>query len=1150
MNNKINLIIIVLIYIFNTQSVYSQDNGKNPIGDDDEYTKLIPPSPTAYELGKYGQIPVGYFTGTPSVSVPIYTYKAGKLSVPISLSYNSNGIKVDQLSSNVGLGWSLNVGGVITRIVKDEPDEESYQYFPESEIEEARSPLAMEYFTIAANNADLDTEADVFMYNFMGYSGKFVYNNDKGIVLMPARSLQIEPFIIENSTEFGYRITTADGVIYEFSEIEKTKSFNTVQSKNRTPNIPLTTAWYLSKITHPTGDQINFIYESTSYDYDNSIEQQYHKSFWGGTCGAANNLITYKNSSHIICQRISQINSNKNINGRVDFQYNVNHPSVIGYKLISGIAVYDANNSIIEDISLNYTPTSNNRIFLSNLTYEDPTKQYRFEYIDPESLCERLSYSQDYWGYYNGVYNQYFLPTITDHQLFIDSPYAGDREPDNQFAQKGLLKHITYPTKGFNEFEYEANTYYDDNVAIYPPPTNLHLEVYAIEYGGDNDIKTTNPIMFDQEVIINSSVWFDNSAGCGQVGDPTAYFQIRNLTTSNLINISKRSGSQPWNSVGTKATVYHDQLFEFKVSFEEGHRYEVELWVSIPCYRAVLTMHYFDGVITYEGQNIETGGSRIKRIIAKDPIADNIDTTSYYYNQYSNRYESSGEMGAKGYYISNRIERIPGEFPCEFEDCERYVLGSNSFIPLFNTGNNNIYYKYVTVSKGGDNFRNGGETHEFKIHRDSPGYPLVGNGFTQSPASWTNFGWDNGLEESVRTFKIENNQIKTVSLLTNNYINDERMSDTVYSYAITKNFDLSCYPLEIFHTCTDEDISWSKEVKMCTADHNGKKHIYFVVALLTAGYVDRVCIRSGAINESVTLTGPCNGHDPGDIVQYYDALENLNVIEYMNLSSWNYLSSSTLREYDTDNNGEIVKTTNYYYDNPQHLQVSRIEKTESIETTESQMYYPEDYDEGLFTNLVANNITSVPIDQRTIYNGKLQKGRLIHYNDIGQPVDIYNAEDEKGTTLVFSSNNPYSYANGVKKKILEYDPTSNTLRSYKNEDDMETTILWGYNYSKPVAKIENADFASVDAALEVTYAVLQTKTSNELKEIINNLRTHSALENTMITSYTYDPLIGMTSTTDPNGYITHYVYDSFGRLQTIRDFDWNVIKHFNYNYHD
>src|SRR5690554_1065147 len=88
------------------------------------FPKIVPPSPTAYEFGKYGQVPVGMFTGTPSVSVPLYTYNTRNLSVPISLSYSSNGIKVDQLSTNVGLGWNFNAGGVITRIARDKMDED------------------------------------------------------------------------------------------------------------------------------------------------------------------------------------------------------------------------------------------------------------------------------------------------------------------------------------------------------------------------------------------------------------------------------------------------------------------------------------------------------------------------------------------------------------------------------------------------------------------------------------------------------------------------------------------------------------------------------------------------------------------------------------------------------------------------------------------------------------------------------------------------------------------------------------------------------------------------------------------------------------------------------------------------------------------
>src|SRR5580700_1992183 len=78
-------------------------------------------SPTAAALGKYGDIPVSYNTGIPNVSIPIYTVKAGSLSLPISLSYHASGLKVQEQASWVGAGWSLNAGGVITRTVVGAP---------------------------------------------------------------------------------------------------------------------------------------------------------------------------------------------------------------------------------------------------------------------------------------------------------------------------------------------------------------------------------------------------------------------------------------------------------------------------------------------------------------------------------------------------------------------------------------------------------------------------------------------------------------------------------------------------------------------------------------------------------------------------------------------------------------------------------------------------------------------------------------------------------------------------------------------------------------------------------------------------------------------------------------------------------------------
>lgn len=66
------------------------------------------------------------FNGTANVSIPIYSYG----NEGISLSYNTAGVKVDQLSGPIGVNWNLNAGGSIQRIVKDMPDEMNQDHNP------------------------------------------------------------------------------------------------------------------------------------------------------------------------------------------------------------------------------------------------------------------------------------------------------------------------------------------------------------------------------------------------------------------------------------------------------------------------------------------------------------------------------------------------------------------------------------------------------------------------------------------------------------------------------------------------------------------------------------------------------------------------------------------------------------------------------------------------------------------------------------------------------------------------------------------------------------------------------------------------------------------------------------------------------------
>src|SRR5437867_2026631 len=79
--------------------------------------------PSVSGINKYVDFPIDKSTGVPGINIPIYTLQLKDFSFPITLSYHAGGIKVEEMASNIGLGWSLIADGEISRTVKRQPDE-------------------------------------------------------------------------------------------------------------------------------------------------------------------------------------------------------------------------------------------------------------------------------------------------------------------------------------------------------------------------------------------------------------------------------------------------------------------------------------------------------------------------------------------------------------------------------------------------------------------------------------------------------------------------------------------------------------------------------------------------------------------------------------------------------------------------------------------------------------------------------------------------------------------------------------------------------------------------------------------------------------------------------------------------------------------
>jgi len=287
------------------------------------------------------------------------------------------------------------------------------------------------------------------------------------------------------------------------------------------------------------------------------------------------------------------------------------------------------------------------------------------------------------------------------------------------------------------------------------------------------------------------------------------------------------------------------------------------------------------------------------------------------------------------------------------------------------------------------------------------------------------------------------------------------------------------------------------------------------------------------------------------------SIDNLDITKYKNLSFWKYQKSLTSRIFDENGLNPVSTTTNYFYDNVAHLQ--RTQSKSLLSTGDSlriKTSYPDDLqsftckDSLLSQHRIAEKIMEEEyVKDQSWRKISTQKKTFKDWgNSILQPEYIESS----------TFNNPLE----IRARFYNIDNANGNPLEFSKEDDMHTSYIWGYQKTKQVIEGKNVTYNNLNSAVNLTNPNLEQLLSqttgignltlqsqrNQWKEFNNTLRNQPLLSDAFVTTYTYKPLVGITSVTDPAGITSYYEYDSFGRLAFVRDNDYNIVKKYDYHY--
>ena len=438
---------IVLLFVILQVSLFHTKAGNPDNSTPYKVPEILPPSPQASLLGRYGEIPVSLSNGLVDISIPLYEIKIGKQKIPISISYHGGGIKVNDQASSVGLGWVLNAGGVITRSVRGIPDEFSAGFL-NIHLPAENNNYDRDVYAYHMIENGYDGESDLYYYNFNGKSGKIFLTARTDTSFCKAVFQPYQPYGVDFDGGDGFSIVDNEGTSYSFQDTETSWG----DSHDLYPS-----SWYLSTMSSNHSDA-TFSYSISSNSLANTPQSCYvtRNNPEGCYGDPDNHNITNGTSLHHSQKQLDNISFT---GGNVSFTYgNYGQFAGDGIKPLLKIEI-TANDGTKITYNFKYLQFSGvtTRLRLDALEKTDgisPSSIYHFEY-NSDYLPASNSAGQDIWGYYNGSSASTIL--MWNLNTIIPTWDPSGRIPDEDAMKMAMLKRITYPTGGFTDFEFEAH---------------------------------------------------------------------------------------------------------------------------------------------------------------------------------------------------------------------------------------------------------------------------------------------------------------------------------------------------------------------------------------------------------------------------------------------------------------------------------------------------------------------------------------------------------------------------------------------------------------------------------------------------------------------------------------------------------------------